>query len=442
MKTISLSLLFLSASFIVGKAQSNHPSKFNESKDVNVVYGSAVDTAAIYRVFEENAPKEFDIPGAPRFALVGKNEKFYLGVGAVLKTTFSFDFPDPIHNGAFFKPSEIPFNTTDGNGGLLQFNAGQSNFYINAVAMPGSKNKVGFYLNFDLLGDNYTPSLHNAYLTYRGFLVGYNASLFFEGKAVTPTIDKAGPNSSNYMAIPLIDYTHDFHNGIEVGVGLEMGDVSTTDPRFAYSVNRRLPDVPAYIEFYNKNDRRTNFRLSVLARDLQYYSQSIVGGTMYENEGRHNVFAWGVKGSGTLGLSCNFIVYYMAAYGRGIESYFRDFQKHGLDLVPYREGTDKMVAPAMWGGYIGLQYNWSRKCFSTVTYSLLRDYAENYPVNTDKTTLWIDQYKYGQYLAANVFYSITPELKWGLEWDWGRRVNFSGDSRHDNRIQTMLQLSF
>ncbi|MCH5247878.1 MAG: hypothetical protein J1E99_06935 [Muribaculaceae bacterium] len=408
--------------------QSNHPAKLNEPKDVTVLMGNAIDSAAIYRAFVENAPKEFDIPGAPRFAIVGKNESFYLGIGGVAKVTASFDFPNPINNGAFFKPVDIPV-AKPGDGGLFQVNGQQTNIFFNVVAMPNSKNRLGFYFDVDLLGSGYTPSVHNAYLTYRGLVAGYNTTLFFDGKAVAPTIDKAGPNSSNYMAVPLIDFIHRFDSGIELGVGAEIGEKSFTNGGKTYTVNQRIPDIPAYIQFNSKTDPRTNLRIAVIGRDLQYYNEV--------KDKMKNVFGWGVKASGTLGLGRRFIVYYMGAYGKGIGSYFRDFQKQGLDLTPVEENNGELEATPMWGAYLGLQYNWSDRCFSTVTYSQVRNYAKN-----DGATDWTSNYRYGQYVAANIFYNITSQFRWGLEWDWGRHVDCGGASRHDNRIQTMLQFSF
>ncbi len=51
-------------------------------------------------------------------------------------------------------------------------------------------------------------------------------------------------------------------------------------------------------------------------------------------------------------------------------------------------------------------------------------------------------YSYGQYAVGNVMWQITPMLQCGLEYIYGRRVNMDGAQAHDNRLQTMLQVSF
>ena len=432
MKKTATALLLVAS--VAASAQQIHPTKLNEKGEVNVVMGSAVDTAAIYRAFIENAPKVFNIAGAPRFAIVGKNESFYFGIGGMAKTTFSYDFPNPISSPTYFEPADIPMTSTSGNGGSLQFSAQQSYFYFNVVAFPNSKNKVGVYINFDLANTNYQPNLQYAYLTFRGFTAGVNYSLFLNTGAAAPTVNKENANALTYALNTVLQYQHTFKNNITLAAGAEIGPKSFTNAQKAYSVNQRIPDVPAYIQYTSPSNPNNSIRFSVIGRDLQYYNQ--MKGKL------ENVFGGGVKVSGTLGITPNLIAYYQAGYGKGITGYFQDMQGLGLDLTPSADNDGKMVANAAWGAYAGLQYNWSKKCYSAVLYSQTRNYAKKYADFDGVSTTWGDQYKYGQYLAANVFYNITSQFCWGLEWDWGRRMNFDGTSRHDNRIQTMLSLTF
>ena len=88
---------------------------------------------------------------------------------------------------------------------------------------------------------------------------------------------------------------------------------------------------------------------------------------------------------------------------------------------------------------LGLQYTFSPKVFASATYSHARAYAGRYDGGS---TPWNEQYSYAQYVSANVFYTILPGLQCGMEYLYGRRVDMDGVSRHDNRINTMLQFSF
>lgn len=425
-------------------AQQVHPARQDDNHHMILVgETTAVDTAAIYRAFLENAPKMYNIPGAPRFAIIGNQEKFYLGIGGAVKTTLSYDFSNPISSPTYFEPADIPMGPTAnprGNGGQFAISAQQTQFYFNAVAFPQSKYKVGIYINFDLCTSNYSPNLQYAYLTFCGFTAGANYSLFLNTNAAAPTVDKENANALTYAMNQVLQYQHTFKNNITLAIGAEIGPKSFTNAPQAYSVNQRVPDIPAYIQYTSKSNPNNSIRFSVIGRDLQYFNM---------NKGKvDNVWGGGVKVSGTLGIIPNLIAYYQAGYGKGITGYFQDMQTLGLDLTPDPVDNGKMIANKAWGAYLGLQYNWSPKCYSAVLYSQTRNYAKKFDAvgttsgTDDFSTSWGDQYKYGQYFAANVFYNISSQFSWGLEWDWGRRVNHDGLSRHDNRIQTMLQLTF
>lgn len=47
-----------------------------------------------------------------------------------------------------------------------------------------------------------------------------------------------------------------------------------------------------------------------------------------------------------------------------------------------------------------------------------------------------------QYVGDNMFYNINSIVQVGVEYDYGRRVNYDGRQAHDNRLQAMLQVSF
>lgn len=408
----------------------NHPTT-PEDGEVTIINPHDGPTVInLYDTFIENAPKSHKKSGVPSFAIEGKDKKFYLGIGGVGKATVSYDWGDPIDNGFDFTTSSIPMNGNRDNGGLVQFSGATSGLYVNFVALPGDKNQIGFYFDFNLTGGNYAFDLQYAYIKFRGFTAGYDYSLFSDMAAAPPSIDYEGP--CGFTAIPngVLDYRHSFNPHWSIGVGAEMPMVSATTGTDTRIINQGVPDIPAYVQ-YSWGGGKSWIRVSGIMRNMLY--RDIVAGKKRDNVG------WGVKMSGSASITPYVTAYYQAAYGKGITSYFQDLYEGGLDMVPAADGSGRLETVKAWGGYIGLQYNISPTVYATTTYSHLRNYAPRY---SGGTTEWGSQYKYAQYALANVMWQITPHVATGLEYIYGRRVDMDGQSRHDNRIQTMLQVTF
>lgn len=428
MKKILLTLLL--GSSLLASAQYSHPT--HRHQPINVIMGEVEDSVAVMQAFIENSPADYKVPDAPRFAIVGKNENFYLGFGGYVKGTMSFDWGSPISNYNEFIVSAIPMpgSQKPGNKGQFGLSAQQSDLYLNMVALPKNKNKVGFYLNFIFLGNGYLPQVRQAYVTWRGIEMGYGFSLFTDLAADPSTIDYEGPNSFTVVINAKFDYRHTFGKHFGIGIGAELPMASYTNALKTTTVEQRIPDIPVYVQWNFGNNNR--IRLSGLLRNMQYRSDGWAGKTK-------NLVGGGIQLTGNFNICNKLIGYYQATTGKGMTSYFEDVTGLGLDMTPDPNNPSKLQTVKAWGGYLGLQYNWSSKVYSNLIYSHLRVYA---PYYTDSDTPWATQYKYGQYAVANVFYNITPQFSWALEYIWGRRVDMNRSQAHDNRLQTMLQVTF
>ena len=429
MRTV-LTLLCIAAAMPPALYAQNHPAIPDEG-EVKVIFNAGEPDEKVYDAFIENAPKRFNESVAPRFAIIGKENKFYLGIGGVIKGVGLFDWGNPIDDPNDFTTADIPFDTPEGDGGKLQGTLGQSKIFINLIALPGSANKIGAYISGKFTGAGNAFKLNHAYVTYRGFTVGHTSSLFEDGAAAPPTIDDEGPCGLVGTNNDLIDYTHSFGKRFKVGVGLEISSVSMTTSASTRSVSQRIPDIPAYVQ-YNWSDGNGWLRFSALMRNIQYRN-------LADSKNR-NKTCWGMKLSGSTPIgSTPLQAYYQAAYGRGIGGYIQDLAGLGLDLSPDESKPGHLDAVKAWGAYAGLQYTFSRKVFASASYSQARAYADSYDGGS---TPWNEQYKYAQYVVANVFYTILPGLQCGVEYLYGRRVDMDGISRSDNRINTMLQFNF
>ena len=426
----TLLLLAAVCTFGAASAQTSH---YNQKVNpVNLLLSQEEDSLKVYEAFAENSPADFRVPNAPRFALVGKNRKFYLGFGGDVKATMNFDWGSPITNPNCFGPYDIPMPGQSGynpsNKGWFGLSAAQSDFFLNFVALPDNPNKIGFYLNATLLGSGYVPQLRSAYITYRGIEAGYGFSLFTDLAADPTTIDYDGPNAFTVVINAKFDYRHTFGKHFGIGIGAELPMASYTNGNTS-TVTQRIPDIPAYVQWNFGNNNR--IRVSGLLRNMQY-RDNIARNTK-------NLAGWGVQLTGNFNICDKLIGYYQATYGKGISSYFEDLTGNGLDMVPNIAKNGQLETVKAWGGYLGLQYNLSSKCYCNLIYSQLRNYAPRY---TDGSTPWADQYKYGQYILGNFFWNINDLFTWGIEYIYGRRVNMDGLQAHDNRLQTMIQVNF
>ena len=152
-------------------------------------------------------------------------------------------------------------------------------------------------------------SLQNAYLTYRGFLVGYNSSLFTDGNACIPLIDFEGPNAFTFVHNSVINWMHNFNKHWSMGVGIEMPMLSATYNSQTYGINQRVPDIPAYVQ-YSWAKGNGWVRLSGLMRFLYYRDE-------FDNNNNCNI-GGGVKLSGAVPISHKFTAFYQGVYGSAI----------------------------------------------------------------------------------------------------------------------------
>ncbi|MDE5962804.1 MAG: porin, partial [Alistipes sp.] len=53
-----------------------------------------------------------------------------------------------------------------------------------------------------------------------------------------------------------------------------------------------------------------------------------------------------------------------------------------------------------------------------------------------------DEYRQGQYMFGNIFYSLTPRCKLAAEYLYGTRKNMDGLKNHANRAQVLIQYNF
>lgn len=408
--------------------------------DVNVIEmdllaGGKVLDEAILVILQENAPAHYQAPKLPRFAIIGKDRRYYLGIGGYVRGTVSFDFGNPIDNPTYFSTSEIQ-RVAAGDGAKTQISMGTTNIFFNFVSLPGQKNQVGAYIDFNFDKDQYGLDLRHAYLTWRGFMAGYNYTLFADQQCVPATIDFEGAPSLPQVKTGMVAWTGgDKHWGY--GIGIEAPIYSITESAYARLVNQRMPSVPAYVRYRWGESGYT--RLAVIARGIQYRN-------LVRDKNRTRL-GYGIQLSGIWNLGNRLRLYYQGIYGGGIADYIQDLHDMNLDLVPDMGHDGRLTDTRQFGFMGGLHLRYTTHLSSNHLFSQVRSYVDRYDApaahgtGTDTAMPWGEQYKYGQYLCNNFFYSIG-QFQIGLEYIWGARKDMSGLFAHDNRLYLMAQISF
>ncbi len=385
-------------------------------------------------IFEENAPERFNAPKTPSFAFMSKSQKYMMGIGGYVKGTMSMDFEGVINNPAYFTTSAIHLNPQPGNDMLMQFNANQSTLFYNLVSLSESKTKFGAYVNMNFSGSGYTPEIQDAYITYGDLLLGRTTSLFTDAAAIPPTIDSEGPNGLTYKTNDVLNFRSRMGKHFSAGIGLEMPSTDFTVSHEQRITNQYIPDIPSYLQYAWGPNNNSHVRLSSLIRNVNYRNVA--------QDKNDIISTYACQLSGLVTVKQKLVFYYQFAYGSGLTPYIQDVSGLKLDFVPRIENNrkdkdevGKLEHVNSMAYYAGLQYNFTQRAFMSCTFSQV---DVDLPDNYEDTSL----YKEGYYLAANFFWYAKPNVQFGAEYLYGKRVDQNNESGHANRLQVMLQYNF
>lgn len=405
---------------------------FNNNKAVfdgnRVLHEFLLDSSQVQELlgeFWKTRSPYFRNSKTPTFNFVAPNGRFYMGIGGFVNYSASFDFAG-ISQGPYFSPYFIPVPQTSYNKAQLQSNAWATTIDFRVVQKVGKHAIVG-YINGQYVGGNTGNFiLHEGWLSYRGWLFGYNFSTFDDVQAEAPTISLNGMNGTTKQQNALIRFTRQLNARWRLAIGVEQPSFSQPDyslPAGQERMLQRMPDIPAYVQYGNPEGNRY-LRLSGLVRNLAYWNA--------QRQEQRSLFAWGGQVSGVYAFSKHLQCYYQFAGGRGIGQYVQDLLGNGYDVYATQDG--KLQTLPVWAGYLTLQYNISPQVFCTASYSQVRIYADGHMGPTDYKTAYMG--------TANVFWHFLPNAQVALEYNLGRRSNQDGMHSHANRVYVMTQYNF
>lgn len=380
----------------------------------------------IIRIMNETQGRRFHDPRAPRFVLTDRKGRFALGIGGYVKATGEYDFGG-ISDDVDFYPSMIPNKGENYVRNQFQMDATTSTIFLKLVGRTKRLGDFIVYTAGNFRGGSKVFELQNAYVSFLGFTIGYDYGTFMDLAALPPSIDYAGPAGQVFYRSTQLRYERAFGKGWKAGIAMEMPVVDGITNQGVNISNQRMPNFPAYIQYaWNKS---SHIRVAGIVRNMTYENRI--------EQHAESKAGWGVLAASTFNVTQKLNFFGQAAYGRGISQFLNDISNLDMDLVPDPAVKGKMQVLPMMGWYAGLRYNITSNIFVSSTYSQTRLYSENdYPVTPS------DQYRYGQYLVANIFWNVSPNLQVGAEYLRGWRTDFNDQTRHANRLNLSAQYNF
>lgn len=411
-----------------GTLLAQNPAKYrprNPHATVTIIHGPETSADSVKQQFEENAPAIPSDEGIPRFAIVGKDRLFYLGIGADLRLKGNFDWGDENPSDQYFIPSSFT-PATPGNRSDLSFTAAESNIYLNIIAFPHQKHRFSLFFLASFQNPHYGLKVKHIYGKYLGLTIGYTTQAFQDDDAKPYTIDSQGPNGTIFYRTETAFWEQDFGKGFSGCIGINAPGASMTYSNAAIEVKQRAVAVPLWVQ-YRWGDG-SHVRASALIRPLQYRDEAAG-----KNRG---LCGWGAQISGLASLTPQLCLYYNVVGGQGITDYFNDGYGIGGDATPSVTKYGHMDLSKALGWYAGMSYNFTPRLAFHGVYSWMR-------VFPDKDCMApSSDYRYGQYVAANLIYDINRFVKVGLEYNWGKRKAVTDNVLHVNRLQALFSLAF
>ena len=366
--------------------------------------------AALNRLAMDNATQDYietHRPGfqqseKPQFVFASKNNRFSFSLGGFVSLRAGYDL-----------------------------DASTSRLFMKAITNTRALGRVVIYMDADFRGGaegSYTPRLRSAYVSFKGLTLGRDVTTFCDLQAAPTTIDFQGPNAYNFNFATMIRYEVSFaRRHMTFGVAAEMPNVSATYGENFKPMHQRVPDFPMYLQYAWGDDRSSHIRASGVIRNPYMHKVSKNSTT--------SLLGWGVQFSGTIKCCDWFRLFMNGVYGEGITPYIQDLTGSGLDFTPNPEDPSLVRMMPMWGWQAAGQINITPRLFVSGGYSTVR-VQRSHGYYTD------DQYKQGQYIFGNIFYSLTPRCKVAGEYLYGSRKDMNSMKNHANRVNVMVQYSF
>ncbi|MFR9620417.1 MAG: DcaP family trimeric outer membrane transporter [Rikenellaceae bacterium] len=354
--------------------------------------------------------------------------KYMITIGGNINMKASYDFDGAIDNPDFIT-SLIPVPGSYDTRRRFYMDATTSRIEIKGLARDTPIGDVELCLNSDMRGGSagsYMPRIRLAYVSFSGWLVGCAFTAFCDMGAAAPNIDFQGPSVCPYIYTTQVRYDGSLlDDKLTLGGAVEYHGYSSATLGGDYLLQSQyLPNVVGYVE---RNWHSSHIRLTGLYKSLPLYDSA--------TERDVNLDGWAAQLSGSVGVGSFVKVYYSATCGEGVTDYMQDTYGSGLDVVMSGDVASRPIMPFLYG--------WQAAALAQITDRVMvsAGYSQ-VSFGGDAALYAASDYRRGDYLFGNIFYSLTPRIQLATEYLWGARENVDASRNTANRINTMIQYSF
>lgn len=368
--------------------------------------------------------RHFQDPDAPYFLFMSRDATLAMGIGGAVRMRAYYDWDGAIPAPGF-APYLIPMTPDPTK--MKSFNTTPAGTCLFFRVIGQNKVLGNYQLYIEANFNGYQARdfhLKKAYAIVNDFTIGYTNSTFSDPSALPPTVDAQGPSNKISPTSVLVRWMPKFKKNWIAAVSLETPSNSITTDSTTRKVDNWIPDMAAFIQY--QWDRTSHVRLSGIIRALSYRDML--------TEKNRNKAGWAVMLSSVAHPTDRITTYATVNYGHGYGSLGGDLLIGAYDLIPKTDTPGALYAPASFGWCLGLQYNFMPNLFVSTSFSQTRFLP--------KRNLNPAEYKYGLCGNVNIFWNMTPRMQIGAEFDYGKRKDFSGQSRWAKRIGAVAQFSF
>jgi hypothetical protein len=338
------------------------------------------------------------------------------------------------------RPSKLPaFPNEFGQNGNFWASVRQTRFGVRSW-LPTDLGEVKTEFEFDLVGvgadaGETTFHLRQAWGSLGHFLAGQTYSVFMDQDVFPRQLEYWGPNGMVFYRNIQLRWTP-IQGDKRLLFALERpganGDSGEFKDRIELqNIQGRFP-YPDFTAQYHYGESWGHVQLAGIVR---YIGWTDTLQDQYDLAG--HTIGWGFNLSSVVKLSKTGNLRLEASYGKAIETYMRDAPVDvAAESNPGHPAQPVVGKPLpVFGMAAFYDFNWSEEFSSAIGYSRID--IENSGGQLPAA------FKSGQYALANLFYYPAKSVTTGLEFQWGRRQNFSdGFGVNDFRVQFQAKYNF